>query len=129
MKRTTKGLLKCAQVMTKEDALKQGYTLCGFDDTEWQCLMNIADLSDSEITESKIFIADKDSISPKISADSIKEILAENIESDWGNDTGDDTEQVYKTVNSLDFEPTAKIINDALSKIKSYRITKIQLIP
>ena len=113
--------------MTKDEALKEGYTLCGFDKVDYQSLMNIADLSDTEISERKILLADKESMSPKISAESIKELLAETIESDWGNDTGDDTEEVYKTVTKLDFESTAKMINDALSKVKCYKLTKIEL--
>lgn len=116
------------ETLTKEEAIKEGYTLCGFDKVDYQSLMPITDLSDAEISERKILLADKDSMSPKISADSIKEMLAEAIESDWGNDTGDDTEEVYRAVTKLDFEPIAKIINEALSVIKSYRLTKIQLV-
>lgn len=113
--------------MTKEEALSKGYSLCGFDKLDYQSLMNIADLSDDEIKERKFLIADKDSITPSISADSIKELLSETIESDWGNDTGDDTEEVYKTIQKLDFSETAKMINEALTKIKCYKLTKIEL--
>jgi hypothetical protein len=58
----------------------------------------------------------------------IKELLAETIESDWGNDTGDDTEEVYRIIMKLDFEATAKMVNDAILKVKCYKLTKIQLI-
>lgn len=115
------------KTITKENALKEGFTLCGFEKLDYQSLMNIADLSESEIGERKLFLADKESDSPSISAESIREMLAETIESDWGNDTSDDTEEVYKTIMKLDFQETAKMVNDALSKIKCYKLTNIQL--
>lgn len=43
--------------------------------------------------------------------------------------TGDDTERVFDAVKSLDFEPFAKMINDAVSKIDAYNFTNIKLIP
>lgn len=113
--------------LTKEQALDEGYTLCGFADKDYQSLMNIVDMTSDEINNAKLVIADKEPIRPSITAETIKEMIAETMESDWGNDTLDDTEEVYKRINKLDFTETANMVNKSVENVICYRLTKIQL--
>ncbi len=115
--------------LTKAEALEQGYTLCGYSKhTDWQSLMSIKDLSDEELSGDELVLASKDFERPTATANWVKELIADSMESDWGGDTGDDTEEVFNAINELDFTTTAEMINKALLDIKSYKLTDIVLI-
>lgn len=116
------------ETITKEEAIKQGYWLCGNSkNTDWQHLLPIEDLTDEEIAKGELVLADTKSESPTTDADWIKELIADAMESNWGNDTGDDTEQVFNAIDKLDFTQTAEMVNKALENIKSYKLTDIKI--
>jgi hypothetical protein len=115
--------------LTKKEALERGYEYCGYVRHDFQSLMRIEDLTEEDFKEGRIVLADKESHSPTIAPESIREMIAETMESDWGNDTGDDREDVYREIMKLDFSATAKMINDSVASIKSYKLTKIFLSP
>jgi hypothetical protein len=116
------------QKLTIKEALEQGYTLCGADKGEWTPLHKIESMTEFDFQEEKIMIAEKEYDSPTINANSIRDMIAESMESNWGNDTGDDTEQVYDEVMKLDFTQCAEMVNKALEGIKSYELSDIELI-
>lgn len=114
--------------LTKSEALAQGYTLCGRKgESDYQHLSTIADLNEADFEDGELVLATKEFETPAIAEETIREYLAEMVESDWGNDTGDDTEQVFKVINKLDFSQTADMINKATENIKSYQLTDIVL--
>lgn len=113
--------------LTKQQAIEAGYTHFGYAEREWQCMRDLCDLDDDDYTDD-LRLFEKSGITPSIKSESIKEMIADQMESDWGNDTGDDTEEVFKAVNSVDFSQLAKDINDAVARIKCYRLTNIKLI-
>jgi len=116
------------QKLTVKEALEQGYVYCGQKTNDWQSLTFIKDL-DSTDFENELVLYSKESSSPTITADSLKDLIADHMESDWGSDTGDDTNQVYEKAITLDYAPFAEMINNAMSGIQSYAQTEIQLIP
>lgn len=115
--------------LSVKEALEQGYEYAGDPSKDYQCFIPINDLGEEDFKRHKWVLASIETYVPSITAKSIAEILAEHMESDVGNDTGDDTEEVYHTILKLDFESTARIINEAL-KNRWYRtLTKITLLP
>ncbi len=115
--------------LTKEEALKEGYTLCGYPDRDYQHLLSISDTDESDFKIGELCLAEKDGTSPSTDEKDIKEMIADMMESNWGDDTGDDTEEVYKTIMTLDFSQTANMINDALKDKINYKLTSIILKP
>lgn len=117
--------------MTVKEAIEEGYEYCGRAGLEYQSLIELKDIPEIDLLdhEQHWVLASKDPIKPGITAKEISELIADMMESDWGNDTGDDTEDVYNTVSKLDFEATAKMINDALDFKWCRMLTKIKLIP
>lgn len=113
--------------MTLKQAIEAGYTHFGYANRDWQPIVELSELTDEQY-DSDLRLFAKEFRQPSISAESIKEILADNMESDWGDDTSDDTNQVYDEVNKLDFESTSQMINTALSHIKAFKLTKIKLV-
>ena|SRR3990167_4950571 len=113
--------------LTKQEALKEGYTLCGYSGEEYQTLIKIADVNEEDFKIGEICIAEKEGEHPVTDAKTIREMIADIMESQWGNDTGDDTEDVYNAIMKLDFTATANLINDALKDKTSYELTAIIL--
>lgn len=115
--------------LTRKEALEEGFTKCGYADREWQSVMNISDLIDDDFSDNIIILAHKESSCPSISKEDIIDLLAENISERHSDEFGDDTDGVYDIVRSIDFEPTAKMINEALSNYQYWMMTDITLVP
>lgn len=115
------------QELTKKQAIEAGYTYFGFANKEWQTCLQLDDLTDDQY-DKDLRLFDKESITPRITEKQIKETIADQMQSDWYDDSGDDTEDVFNAISSVDFSEIVKSINEAVSKIKCYRLTKIKLI-
>lgn len=118
--------------LTVAEALAQGYVHCALGNGErWQILSNISDLKpiDFEMQLYSWFIADKEAINPSIDEESIKDLVAEHIQCNWYDESGDDTEEVYNKVMTIDFKEITNVINEKLQSYCRYELTKIQLIP
>lgn len=119
--------------LTVKEALEQEYTKCGYELQEWQSLYEVSDFDNPGEFEQhynrKMVLFSKDSYSPSIDADTIKDLLAEHIACNHADETGDDTDNVEDSVRELDFDPTAKMINEKLSKAVYWKATDIELIP
>jgi len=115
------------KTLTKQQALEHGYELCGSHKNEWQHLTSVQDLCEDDFNGEQLFLAEKEGDSPTTNSEDIREMIADMMESNWGNDTGDDTEEVYNTIMKLDFSVTADMINKALEFKKSYRLTDISV--
>lgn len=116
--------------LTVKEAIDQGYIYFGQDKGEFQHLHRIENISDADFEFGPIMLAEKDSYyTPSISSEEIAETLADIVYSQCGDETGDDTDEVYDIVKALDFTDAAERINNALVKKKYYKLTNIQLIP
>lgn len=118
--------------LTVKEALAQGYTKCGFDQTDWQTVMEIEDMSAVDFETpilTKIVVFSKESTHPDVSEERLKEIVADNVNDSWEDETGDDTNKVYDTIMSVDFSSIHKLLNDALSSHQCWFATDIELIP
>jgi len=116
--------------LTIKEALEQGYIKCGYDEREWQSLMDIEDLSPDDFNnDKKIILADKESQSTLVDSEYLKDLLADNISSMHQDEIGDDTDSVYDSIKAIEFESTAVIINNTLSVHRYWNLTEIELIP
>ena len=115
--------------LTRKQAIEEGFSKAGYYGHDWQTAQDIEDFQDSELLERKICLFSKESNAPSITAEHIKGMIADEIEDRHSDETGDDTKQVWDKVTDLDFEPTAKMINEALSSYQCWTLTDIQLIP
>ncbi len=115
--------------MTIKEALEAGYTHCGYAGVEYQSLMLIEHVDEDNFEfGGEILIAEKEGLKPIASAEKIREMIADQMESDWGNDTQDDTEEVYNTIIKMDFSDVADRINKALESKQSFLLTNIELV-
>ncbi len=114
--------------ITKEEALKQGYTLCGKPNEDYQHLILIQDLNEIDL-DGSLVVADKESYyTPSIDTEDLADLIAEHLESQHGSETRDDTEEVYRIVKSLDFSKASEMINESLKDKQYYMLTKIKLV-
>lgn len=116
--------------LTVKEALEQGYIYFGQDKGEFQHLHSIENISDADFELGPVMLTEKEPYhTPTISSEAIAELLADYVSCWNGDETGDDTDDVYEIVNGLDFTEAAKKINEALKNKKYYKLTNIQLIP
>lgn len=116
--------------LTVKEALEQGYVYFGQDKGEYQHLHSIEGITDADFEFGPVMLAEKEPYyTPSVSGESIAELLADHIANWNGDETGDDTDDVYDIVNALDFTTAANAINKALQNKKYYKLTSIQLIP
>jgi hypothetical protein len=117
------------QKLSIKESLEQGYTKYCFTNDGFQGLRDITDVDESDLARDDIRLIKKESYSPSgLSSKDIAELLAEHIECNHADDSGDDTEQVYDAIKELDFSEAENKITEALSKLRYYRATDIKLI-
>lgn len=115
------------ETITKEEALKQGFTHCTSRNDEWSTLEKIEDINDQDIEEG-YYLSDKEEFHPEITAKEISEILADKIQDDWREKTMDDTEGVYESVETIDFTKTADMINRVLKNHNCRISTQVKIV-
>lgn len=115
--------------LTVSEAIAEGYIFFGYETDGFGTIHRIEKMNEADFEIGPLFLAEKESYySPSISAESISELLAEQLWSSAGDETGDDTDDVYDIVKALDFTAVAEMINASLAHKKYYKLTKIQLI-
>ena len=117
--------------LSVKEALEQGYTKYCFNSDGFQGLKDIAgEIDPAHFERDDIRIVEIKSYNPcGISSKDIAELLAEHLECNHADDSGDDTEQVYDAIKELDFTEAENKITEALSNLHYYRATKIRLNP
>ncbi len=118
--------------LTRKEAIEAGYVSCGRVGQDWQTLWTIADLTEQDFKEHEFLIADTTPKTPSIDSQQIKELIATQVEEEWGSETGDDTNEAYEIINAMDirrFDPLTEIINTELSKYETFALTTITLLP
>jgi len=118
--------------LTVKEALEQGYTKCGFDQTDWQTVMEISDMKSCDFETpmlSKLVVFSKESTCPDVSEQRLKEIIADQVSDNWSDETGDDTSSVFDKIMSVDFSEIHEKLTNALSEYQCWFATDIELIP
>lgn len=117
--------------ITVAEAIAQGYVYFAENNGEFSHLHKIEGITESDFEFHKpLFVAEKESYyAPSISAEEIAETMADIASNQCHDETGDDTDDVYDIVKSLDFTNASDIINEALKHKKYYKLTDIELIP
>lgn len=112
--------------MTKEQALKEGYEKFIYENGERFQATN--DLQTDEIDFSKIpVLVTKESSNPSHDEESIKDLIANELDGQYYDETGDDTNIVYDKIMELDFSEITNMINEKLKGVHYYMNTKIKL--
>lgn len=115
--------------LTRQQAIDEGFTKCGYYGMDWQTTMELEDLTDDELLERKVCLFNKESTAPYISAEQILNLICDHVSERHYDDTHDDSNEVSNRIKELNFEATAEMVNNALSSCQTYTLTDIQLIP
>lgn len=116
--------------LTVKDALAQGYTSYVYNSDGYQSLNDISDVESIDFGRDDIRIVGKEPSHPSTPvAEDIADLLAEQINHDWHEETGCDTDSVYYAIKAIDFTDVHERIKKALSEIDYYVATDIKLIP
>ncbi|MBN8824469.1 MULTISPECIES: hypothetical protein [unclassified Spirosoma] len=119
------------EVLTRQQAIEQGYEYCGLAGEGWQTLRDITDLEDDEFDQYKWLLFDKDSDCLKISSDVVKDSVLDLV-CEAENEIGCDTSMGIDALKDFDWQQLFAVIdnvNKALSTARYYTLTKIQLVP
>ncbi len=110
------------KTITVTEALKQGYTLCGYEDLEMQGLKNIGNLDeeDFEPHHGYLCVANKQSNSASISSEEIIEWLTDRYYDTEGN-TDDDTHDM-----ELCFKEKTDITEEFIQNPMQYKFAKLR---
>lgn len=113
--------------LTIQQAIEQGYKYFVYPEDGYQTIKTI--VSDEPDFTRKVMLCEKEPYHPNgMDSKSIAELLADNIECNHVDETGDDTEQVFDKIKSLDFTDVEKRIEEALSTLNYYRQSEVELI-
>lgn len=114
--------------LTVKEAVEQGYKWYVYNSDGFQCLKKITD-NDINWERDDIWLVDKEAIGCPVPTErDIAEMLADHINSIWGEETDDDTDEVYNKIMTCDFTETVKMIEVTLEKKTYYHQSEIKLI-
>ena len=112
--------------MTKEQALQEGYEKFIYENGDRFQATN--DLHTDEIDFTKVpMLVTKESSSPSHDEESIKDLIANELDGQYYDETGDDTNIVYDKIMEIDFSQITNIINEKLKGVHYYSNTGIKL--
>lgn len=115
--------------LTKQQAIEQGYKMCGFDNDGWQSLQSISDFDFNNIRGSKVLIASKDAIHPSIGEDELRDLLIDYITDNWVSQSGDDDpEEIAAIINKFSFDGLTDRLNEQLNSKSAFMLTDIELV-
>jgi hypothetical protein len=116
--------------LTVAEAIEQGYTHFGFEGRDYQHLNPIEDFDTSSGEPEECLLFGKEPIYvPSVTAEQIAELIGDQVQCEVDDNTADDSNDACDIVMALDFEPVAKMINDALAHKKYYSLIRIKLVP
>ena len=118
--------------MTRTQAIAEGYEYCGNSKHTYQSLVLISELNDIDLEgDHNYVLAAKfdDHHSPTIEESTIKDLIANEAEDRWYQETHDDTKETYNIVMALDLSEVTTMINKALENHWYLKLTDIKLIP
>lgn len=117
--------------MTVAEALKDGYEYYLYADGDrWQSLREIEGYIDPEEFKKHPVLVEKEGQSVWVpSSEDLGELIADHMQGNWDDETGDDASDVYDSVKEIDFSEMRKQIEKAVEGKTYYRATKIKLIP
>ena len=118
--------------LTIKEALAQGFTKCGYEQTDWQMCMDIEDMTEQDFEDAdrtRILLFSKESTCPDVSEGTIRDIIADQVSDRWADETGDDTDTVLEKIKAVDFSGIHKLLTEALSTHQCWFATDIQLVP
>ena len=114
--------------LTVEQAIAEGFEYAGHKDVGWQNYVEISDMHEQDLKDDSYYLVSKEKDHPSISAEMIKDLITDDVDCRFCDETGCDDSTVSDALHDVDFSAIAKEVNEALSVIWSSKITDIQLI-
>ena len=116
--------------LTIKEAINQGYEYFVYPANGYQALNSLTDYSEDEINwDENPTLCGKEPQHPAgMSAEELKEHLADIIADNHASETGCDTDDVSDAIKSIDFTEISNKIEAELSKINFYWQSEIELI-
>lgn len=121
--------IKTIMKLTVKEAIEQGFEYAGKKDTGWQNYDELTDLHPIDVESGNYYLASKEKTHPFIDEKSLLELITEDIDCRFCDETGCDDSTVSDALHGLDLTSLVKEINERLSVIWSSTLTDIELIP
>jgi hypothetical protein len=116
------------EFLTIEEAVSQGYSLCGVKGKEFQHFHTISELNEEDFEECDFVLASKEEYTLGISADDLCDMVTDHVVD--SNELADDTNGVPDLLkSSVPWEEISQKINSVLVEHKYYFLTEINLVP
>lgn len=114
--------------LTIEQAIAEGFEYAGKKDEGWQNYSELSDLHPEDIASGFYYLASKEKTHPSIDENALLDLIIEDIDCRFCDETGCDDSTVSDALHGLALTAIVKEINDSLRVIWSSKITDIQLI-
>ena len=113
--------------MTKQQAIEQGYTHFIYEKGDsFQRLLSV--IQDEIDYNKNPVLVEKESNSPCFDEKTIKDIVANELDGQYYDETKDDYSGVYDLIMEIDFSHVTKVINEKLESVKHYRSSGVKLV-
>lgn len=116
--------------LTVSEALAQSYEYYIYSNGDrWQSLGQISDTASIDFKKLPLIIEKEGQAVWVPSSKDLGELIADHMQGNWDDETGDDSNDVYDSVKELDFSEMRTKIEEAVKDKHYYRATKIKLVP
>lgn len=113
--------------MTKQQAIEQGYTHFIYE--KGNSFQRLQSLTQDEIWYIKNpVLVEKEASSPYFDEENIKDVVANELDGQYYDETKDDDSGVYDLIMGVDFSHITKAINEKLESVKYYSSSGIKLV-
>lgn len=117
------------ETLTVDQAKTLGYEFYGYPEAGWIPMQDLNDFTESSETA---FLFNKEPNEPfKTNTNRVKEILVDQLSSEWDAESGDDTGEMEDFLNSISeekFLQITEILNDAMENKISYNLSNIKVL-
>jgi hypothetical protein len=119
--------------LTLKEATEQGYEHYLYAGEQFQSLQDLAFIEDSDFDKGKIELVNREPYHPSsgMDAESILDMIAEQVWLNHHDESGDDTSSVNDAIRELPkelFDPILKAMQDKLNTLNYYKSSGIELI-
>ena len=120
------------QKLTLQQALEQGYTHFFYKGEGYQAMNELSQVTDEDFKRGlELVNKETETISSYVTAEDIREFIAETSEERHSDETGSDTETCYPLLIDIPietFNPIMEVINEAMKSISYYKGSGIELV-
>lgn len=115
--------------LTVQQAIAEGFEYAGIKGEQFQRVASIDGIGIDALKTGKYYLATKEKTHPTINAASLLDLISNQVDSEWYDETHDDDSGVYESLAGIDLTEITALMNESLKKVWNVKITDIQLIP